>query len=116
MGSSFTIDAPLAVLRGGEWLLTGVEPDAVWTPERVTEEQRLIGRTAEQFVENEVLPQLDRMEQKDWTIARQLLTRCGELGLLAVDVAESDGGMALDKATSMIMSERMARSASFATT
>jgi alkylation response protein AidB-like acyl-CoA dehydrogenase len=113
---SFTIDAPIAVLRGGEWLLTAAEPDAVWTPERVTEEQRLVGRTAEQFVENEVLSQLERMEQKDWTVARRLLTRCGELGLLAVDVAESDGGMALDKATSMIMSERMARSASFATT
>ena len=116
MGPSFTTGAPVAVLRGGEWLLTAAGPDAVWTPERVTEEQRLVGRTAEQFVENEVLAQLDRMEQKDWTVARRLLTRCGELGLLAVDVAESDGGMALDKATSMIMSERMARSASFATT
>ena len=65
---------------------------------------------------NEVLPQLDRMEQKDWTVARQLLVRCGELGLLSVDVAEQYGGMQLDKATSMIVSERMARSASFATT
>ena len=116
MGPSFTTDAPITVLRGGEWLLTPAQPDAVWTPERVTEEQRLIGRTAEQFVENEVLSQLDRMEQKDWTTARRLLMRCGELGLLSVDAAESDGGMALDKATSMIMSERMARSASFATT
>jgi len=116
MGPSSATDAPLTVLRGGEWLLIAAEPDSVLTPERVTDEQRLIGRTAEQFVENEVLPQLDRMEQKDWSVARRLLMRCGELGLLAVDVAEADGGMALEKATSMIMSERMARSASFATT
>ena len=114
MGS--TTDRPVAVLRGGEWLLTAAEPEAVWTPERLTEEQRLVARTTEEFVANEVLPQLDRMEQKDWSVARKLLMRCGELGLLSVDVAEQYGGMQLDKVTSMIVSEHMARSASFATT
>ena len=114
MGS--TTDRPVAVLRGGEWLLTAVEPEAVWTPERLTEEQRLVARTTEEFVANEVLPQLDRMEQKDWSVARKLLMRCGELGFLSVDVAEQYGGMQLDKVTSMIVSEHMARSASFATT
>jgi len=111
-----TADRPIAALRGGEWLLTAAEPEAVWTPERLTEEQRLVARTTEEFVVNEVLPQLDRMEQKDWSVARQLLVRCGELGLLSVDVAEQYGGMQLDKVTSMIVSERMARSASFAAT
>ena len=114
MGS--TTDQSVAVLRGGEWLLTAAEPEAVWTPERLTEEQRLIARTTEAFVVNEVLPQLDRLEEKDWTVARHLLVRCGELGLLSVDVAEQYGGMQLDKVTSMLVSERMARSASFAST
>ena len=109
-------DTPVAVLRGGEWLLTATEPEAVWTPERLTEEQRLVARTTEELVENEVLPQLERLEQKDWTLARRLLTRCGELGLLSVDVAEQYGGLQLDKVTSMIVSERMSRAASFATT
>ena len=75
-----------------------------------------MARTTEEFVVNEVLPQLDRLEQKDWAIARQLLVRCGELGLLSVDVAEQYGGLQLDKVTSMVVSERMSRSASFATT
>src|SRR4051812_15211275 len=114
MGS--TTDTPIAVLRGGEWLLVAAESDAVWTPERVTEEQHMVARTTEDFVVNEVLPQLDRLEQKDWTLARQLLLRCGELGLLGVDVAEAYGGAELDKVTSMIVSERMARSASFGAT
>jgi alkylation response protein AidB-like acyl-CoA dehydrogenase len=111
-----TIDTPIAVLRGGEWLLTATDPDAVWTPERTTEEQRLIARTTDEFVVNEVLPQLDRLDQKDWAVARQLLLRCGELGLLSVDVAEEYGGMELDKVTSMVVSERMSRSASFGAT
>jgi alkylation response protein AidB-like acyl-CoA dehydrogenase len=112
----FTTDQTVAVLKGGEWLLTATEPEAIWTPEHVTEEQRLIARTTEEFVVNEVLPQMDRMEQKDWTVARQLLGRCGELGILSVDVAEEFGGMQLDKATSMIVSERLARGGAFATT
>src|SRR5207237_5961262 len=111
-----TIDAPIGVLRGGEWLLTATAPDTVWTPERVTEEQRLIALTTEEFVVNEVVPQLDRLEQKDWTVARQLLLRSGELGLLSVDVPEQYGGMQLDKMTSMIVSEHLARAASFGAT
>jgi alkylation response protein AidB-like acyl-CoA dehydrogenase len=63
-----------------------------------------------------VLTQLDRLEQKDWTLARQLVRRSGDLGLLGVDVAEAYGGLALDKATSLIVSEKMARSASFGAT
>ena len=43
-------------LRGGEWLLQPTEPDAVFTPERLTDEHRLIGQTAQEFVKNEVLP------------------------------------------------------------
>jgi alkylation response protein AidB-like acyl-CoA dehydrogenase len=114
MGS--TTDTPIAVLRGGEWLLTAADPEAVWTPERVTEEQRLIARTTEEFVVNEVLPQLDALERKEWAVARRLLARCGELGLLSVDVAEEYGGMQLEKMTSMIVSERMAQAASFGAT
>jgi alkylation response protein AidB-like acyl-CoA dehydrogenase len=114
MGS--TADAPAAVLRGGEWLLERVAADSVWTPERLSDEQRMIARTTETFVDQEVLPQLDRLESKDWSLSRRLLVRCGELGLLAVDVDEAHGGMQLDKSTSMIVSERMAPASSFAST
>jgi alkylation response protein AidB-like acyl-CoA dehydrogenase len=107
---------PPEILRGAEWLLRSTTPDAVFTPERLTDEHRLIGRTATAFVDNEVLTQLDRLEQKDWTLARQLVRRSGDLGLLGVDVAEAYGGLALDKATSLIVSEKMARSASFGAT
>ena len=97
------------------WLLES-RRGPVFTPERLTEEHRLIAQTTTDFVDNEVLPVLDRLEQKDWTLARQLVRRCGELGLLGVDVAEAYGGVGLDKVTSMIVSEGMAQSASFGAT
>jgi len=107
---------PVAVLRGGEWLLTTPAADAVFTPERLSDEHKLIAATASAFIANEVLPVLARLEEKDWALSRQLLRRCGDLGLLGVDAAEAYGGMDLDKVTSMIVSERMSNAASFAAT
>ncbi|HWF84215.1 MAG TPA: acyl-CoA dehydrogenase family protein [Vicinamibacterales bacterium] len=104
------------IQRGAEWLLRSTGPGDVFTPEQLTDEHRLIGQTAAAFVDHEVLPQLDRLEQKDWDVARQLVRRSGELGLLGVDAAETYGGVGLDKVTSLIVSEKMARSASFGAT
>jgi len=104
------------ILRGGEWLLQAADADHVFTPERLTEEHRLIGRTAQEFVDNEVLPALEQLEQKDWNLARTLVRRGADLGLLGVDVPEAYGGLALDKITSLVVSEKLARSASFGAT
>jgi alkylation response protein AidB-like acyl-CoA dehydrogenase len=104
------------VLRGGEWLIQAADADAVFTPERLTDEHGLIGRTAQEFVDNEVLPKLDRLEEKDWALARDLVKQGAELGLLGVDVPEAYGGLGLDKVTSLVVSERLARAASFGAT
>src|SRR5262245_21418863 len=104
------------VLRGGEWLLQPTDPASVFTPEQMTDEHRLIAQTAQQFVEQEVLPRLGELEQKNWTLARELVKRAGELGLLGVDVPDAYGGVGLDKVSSLIVSERMSRSASFGAT
>ena len=104
------------ILRGGEFLIQASEADAVFTPEQLTEEHRLIGQTAREFVDHEVLPALDRLEEKDWALARDLVRRGGGLGLLGVDVPEAYGGVGLDKVTSLVVSEMLARSASFGAT
>jgi alkylation response protein AidB-like acyl-CoA dehydrogenase len=105
-----------AAPRGGEWLLSPSEPSDVFTPERLTEEHRLIAQTVRDFVGKEVLPVLERLEEKDWGLARRLVARCGELGLLGVDAPERYGGLQLDKVASMIVSEYMATAASFGAT
>jgi alkylation response protein AidB-like acyl-CoA dehydrogenase len=102
--------------KGGAWLIEEPRPDTLFTPERLTEEHRLIGQAAGEFVDNEVLPALERLEQKDWPLARDLVRRCGELGLLGTDVPEAYGGVALDKISSVVVGEAVGRSASFAAT
>lgn len=102
--------------QGGSWLLHETDPADVFTPERMTEEHRLIARTTDEFIDTEVLPNLDALEAKDWVRARQIIRRSGALGLLGTNVPEQYGGLGLDKASSLIVAERVARSASFATT
>jgi alkylation response protein AidB-like acyl-CoA dehydrogenase len=102
--------------KGADWLITDVPADDVLTPERLSEEHRLIGRTAAEFVAHEVVPALEALERKDWAVARALVRRCGELGLLGVDVPEAFGGVALDKAASIVVGEAIGACASFAAT
>src|SRR6266699_3932439 len=111
-----TVSAETPLQRGGGWLLESVEPAGIFTPERQTNEHRLIARTAAEFVRNEVLPAQQALEQKDWSVARHLLRRCGELGLLGVDIPEAYGGVGLDKVSSLIISEHLSRAASFGAT
>ena len=68
------LNAELRTVKGGSWLVEETPPDGVFTRERLSDEQRMIGQTAEEFVDKEVLPALDRLEQKDWALARTLVT------------------------------------------
>ena len=104
-----------AIARGGAWLIE--EPtEPIFTPERLTDEHRLIRQTAEELIASEVMPKLEQLEEKDWALARALVRKCGELGLLGTDVPEAYGGVELDKAASIVVGEAVGRSASFATT
>ncbi len=105
-----------AVRRGADWLLDATAPHDVLTPEGLSDEHRLMGKTAAEFVEKEILPALDRLEQKDWALARTLVKRAGALGLLGTDVPEAFGGIGLDKAAAVVVGEGMGGSASFSTT
>jgi alkylation response protein AidB-like acyl-CoA dehydrogenase len=104
------------VRKGGSWLLEETSPSEVFTPERLTDEHRMMAQTTEEFVNGELLPALDRLENKDWELSRSLIGRAGELGLLGISVPEEYGGLDLDKVSSLVVVERIARSASFATT
>ena len=103
------------VRKGGSWLLEETADGDVFTPEKLSDEHRLMAQTTDEFIDTEVLPHLDRLEAKDWELARTLIRRAGDLGLLGINVPEQYGGVDLDKISSLIVAERIARAASFAT-
>src|SRR5437868_10429791 len=103
-----------AFKRGGSFLIEETVREDVFTPEDFSEEQMMIRDMTEQFVEDEVLPQVEKLEHKEWDVVVGLLRRCGELGLLGIEVPQKYGGENLDKVSSMIVAEKLARVASFA--
>jgi alkylation response protein AidB-like acyl-CoA dehydrogenase len=102
--------------KGGDWLLEETSADAVFTPEKLSDEHRMIRQTAEEFAAKEVVPALADLEKKDWALARKLLQRGGELGLIGVDTPEEYGGVGLDKAASVVVGGALGGCASFSAT
>ncbi|MEV3336874.1 acyl-CoA dehydrogenase family protein [Paenibacillus larvae] len=100
-------------IAGGSFLLDDIDSELVVTPEDFNEEQRMILQTTVDFLEGEVLPKDEEIEKLDYELTLDLLKKAGELGLLSADVPEEYDGLGLDKVSSTIISETLARAASF---
>ncbi len=111
-----TTAIPKTRISGGSFLLEERRPDEVFTPEDFTEQQQLIGQTAEEFTVNEILPNIEKMEHKDFSISRDLVKKAGDLGLSGVEVPEAYGGLEMDKVTAAVIADHIAKYAGFATT
>ena len=85
------------LLRGGSFLITSCQPEDVFTPAELTDDQKLIGQTAEEFVGNEVVPVVPDLEQHKDGLMAELLKKAGEIGLLGGGMPEEYGGAGLDK-------------------
>jgi len=107
---------PANQIRGGSFLIEERAPDEVFTPEDFSEQHQLIAQTAEEFANKEIVPNIEKMEHKDFAVNRELLRKAGELGLSGVDVPEQYGGMQMDKVTSAIIADRLAKYGGFSTT
>ncbi len=99
--------------KGGSFLIETSRPEDIFTPEDLSEEQRQVAKTANEFVTNEVMPAISEIESKDFAVTKGLLRKAGELGLLSVDVPEMYGGMGMDKVTSAVVAEAISKLASF---
>jgi butyryl-CoA dehydrogenase len=103
-------------ISGGSFLLESRQPEDVFTPEDFSEQHQLIGQTAEEFAVNEILPQVEKIEHKDFAASRALLKKAGELGLTSVEIPEAYGGLEMDKVTAAVIADHIAQYAGFATT
>ncbi|MGH9398709.1 MAG: acyl-CoA dehydrogenase family protein [Terriglobia bacterium] len=105
-----------ARIQGGSFLIAARTPEEIFTPEDMSDQHRLIAQTAEEFVNREIVPHLKEIEEKKPGLLRDLLKKACDLGLCATDVAEKYGGLGLDKISSIIISEKMARDGAWAAT
>jgi alkylation response protein AidB-like acyl-CoA dehydrogenase len=111
-----TIATPSTKITGGSFLLEERRPDEIFTPEDFTDQHQLIAQTAEEFAFHEIVPNIDKIEHKDFSVTRQLLKKAGELGLSSVEIPEAYGGLEMDKVTAAVIADHIAKYAGFATT
>ena len=104
------------IFKGGAFLVEDLTGEDIITPEDFTEEHQMIAKTTDDFITSEVLPKLDQLENHEFEHSVKLLKKAGELGLLGVDVPEEYGGLALDKISSSLITERFSRAGGFSIT
>lgn len=104
------------ISKGGEYLLRQIDCREVFAPEDFTDEHRQIAETTEQFVAGEIMQINGQIEAKDFELVVAKLKECAELGLMMIDAPEEYGGLELDKATSMLVMEKMAYALNFGLT
>ena len=102
--------------KGGMFLLEDASPGDVFTPEDFTSEQKQIEQMARQFGQEKILAQVAAIEAKEFAVSRGLMRELGDLGMLAVDIAEDYGGLELDKVTSTLIIENLCVTGSFSVT
>src|SRR6266498_2117682 len=95
------------LVQGGEFLIADRTPDEVFTPEDFTEEHRMIAETTRQFIDNEVIPHIDELEKHDWKLARELVRKAADLGLIGANIPEEYGGLGLDQTSGALVGEKM---------
>src|SRR4051812_30946538 len=100
-------------IRGGQFLTSVASGDDVFVREDLTEEQRLFGRTASEFMQKEVLPVVDKLYHHDWALTRELLKKASDLDLLRLEIPPAYGGLGLDLISASYVGEQIAINPSF---
>ncbi|MFB3920655.1 MAG: acyl-CoA dehydrogenase family protein [Terriglobia bacterium] len=103
-------------IKGGSFLIESRRPEEVFTPEDLTDQHRMIAQTAQEFVEQEIVPRLKEIDEKKPGLLRELLKKAADVGLCSVDVPQKYGGLELDKISSILVGEKMARDGAWAST
>src|SRR5215472_10254878 len=104
---------PKTKLKGGSFLIDEHSIEDVFTPEDLSDEHRQIAQTTEEFAKNEILPNVERIEHKEFAVTRELIRKACEIGIGNVDVPEQYGGSDMDKISSAIIAEHLSVNGSF---
>jgi len=99
---------------GGGFLLEKTGSTTILIPEMLSEEQRMMKETADDFMRREVEPRTNEIDEKKPGLMRELLRKAGEVGLLGHDVPEEYGGLGGDKTSSSLIFESLSRQGSMA--
>lgn len=93
--------------KGGEFIIKETSANDIFIPEQWSEEQIMMKKTCDDFIDQEVLPILDRIDSQEEGLMPSIMEKAGALGLLGVSVPEELGGLGFDFVTSMLTTEAL---------
>jgi alkylation response protein AidB-like acyl-CoA dehydrogenase len=108
-----TAPTTLLPVKGGSFLIEDRAPGEVFTAEDLNEEHRAIARTVDHFWMHDVEPHLEAIRRQTPGVALGVLRKAAELGLAAIPIPEKFGGLEMDLPSVMIVSEHLAKDASY---
>ena len=100
-------------IRGGEFLIKETDFQDVFIPEEFDEEQSMIAETCNDFVETEIAPHFEALDNHEEGLMPSLLKKAGELGLLGISIPEDYAGFGQGFLTNMRANEAMGSAYSF---
>ena len=100
-------------IKGGEFIIRDTAPKDIFTPEEWTEEHKMIASMCEDFIHQEIIPHLDRIDSLEEGLMPSLLKKAGELGLLGLSIPQEYGGMGVDFKTTLLATEYLGLGFSF---
>lgn len=100
-------------IKGGEFLIRETSPDEIFIPEEWNEEQQMIASMCDDFIEKEIVPNIDRIDKMEEGLMPSIMEKAGELGMLGMSVPEEFGGMGVDFKTSLLATEHLGKGYSF---
>jgi len=102
-----------SAIKGGEFLIRDTPADSIFIPEEWNQEQLMIAQTCTDFLAQNVVPILDRIDTQEEGLMPHLMEEAGQLGLLSISIPEEYGGFGKDFKTSMLVTEKMGAGNSF---
>ena len=100
-------------ITGGSFLLEEHKLENVFTPEDFNEDQQMVAKLADDFANNEIVPMIEKIEHKEWAVTRELLKKASDAGLTNADVPAEYGGSEMDKVSSALIADHIAKCGSF---
>ncbi len=94
-------------IKGGEFIVRETLPEEIFIPEEFDEEARMIAQSCQDFLDTEVIPNIERLDAHEEGLMPEILKKAGELGLLGISIPEEYGGFGQNFTTSMLVADTL---------
>ncbi len=101
-------------IKGSEFIVKDTNAPDVFIPEEYTEEQNMIYGMCRDFLNQEIFPNLERIDALEEGLMPSLLDKAGELGLLGLSIPAQYGGMEMGFVSSQLVAEATGAGNAFA--